>query len=136
MDSFLIASSMVLDQLWEHDDFWEHFDSAGYDLRAAAKLIPGVFRQAYVDFCSQVPADPLAEMQQDAIDQIMLQMVRSTSFLEIWPNWDEDFQDQFLEEQAEPLLGIQLANKYPEKAKKIYCDAFEAYLTETAEPER
>ncbi|MBN1285908.1 MAG: hypothetical protein JXB47_10960 [Anaerolineae bacterium] len=134
MDSFVIASSMVLDRLWEDEAFWAHFDAAGYDLRAAAKLIPIVFRQAYIDFCARVPAERLAELQQEAIDQLMLQMVRSPSFIEIWPNWDEAYQEQFLEEQAEPALGVRLAALYPEPAQQAYCAAFDAYLDKHPNP--
>ncbi len=133
MDQFAVASSAVLDLLWQHEDFCAHFDALGYDLRAVAKLVPTVFRSAYLKFRAGISTIELEDLQQDAIDELMLQMVRNPTFVDVWRTWDDDYRDQFLEHQAEEPLGMRLAERYPEQAKAAYCEAFDAWLAENAD---
>ncbi len=128
MDQFEMASSAVLDCLWQNETFPDHFYQAGYDLREAAKLISQVFRDAYLTFRASVPTDALENLQQDVIDELMLQMVRNPAFIDVWRAWSSDYREHFLDQQSEQPLAVRLAQTYPEQAARIYKDAFDAWL--------
>ncbi len=136
MDPFTIASSAVLDYLWDDPAFREHFYAHGYELRDLAPLVVDVFRTAYLRFRKSIPPEELKIIRRKVIEELMLELVKNPAFMEAWHAWDRTYQERFLAEQSERPFALRLLKLYAEEASAAYKQAFDAALGADSSEER
>lgn len=127
MDQFTIASSAVLDLLWDDPAFRAHFHASGYELRDLARLLDAVFRPAYLRFRESVPENERDIIWRGVVEELVLELLENPAFMSAWRDWDSEYRQNFMAVQAEHPFGVRLAKLYTDAARAAYQQAFDAY---------
>lgn len=122
------AASAVLDNLWEDWDFRAFFHTRGYELVDLGSLVSAVFVPAYLAVKRSLTGGQLEMLEAQVTEDVLAPLHNRPSFREAWDQWDQATRDQFLREQSEMQLGLQLVSAYRPALSKAYQDAFLKHL--------
>ncbi|MBN1563230.1 MAG: hypothetical protein JXA10_05290 [Anaerolineae bacterium] len=123
------AASLVLDTLWEDDDFRDFFYDHDYELADLGPLIHDVFVPAYRQVKGLLKSDELAMLEAQVTQDLLEPLYDRPSFREMWESWDEPTREAFLREQSEMQLAQLLMMVYDRQLEEAYRGAFLDHLS-------
>jgi hypothetical protein len=124
------AASLVLDTLWDDDDFRVFFYDYGYELADLGPLTHDVFVSAYRRVKGMLRGDELAMLEAQVTQDLLEPLYDRPNFREMWESWDEPTREAFLREQSEMQLAQLLMMVYTPQLEEAYRGAFLDYLSE------
>ncbi len=122
------AASVVLDALWERQDFRAFFYRHNYALPDLGPLIHRVFVPAYLRVKESLQGGELELLEAQVADDVLVPLYRRPNFRKMWDSWDQETRDVFVREQIEMALARELLRHYETLFLNAYYQAFEAYL--------
>jgi hypothetical protein len=122
------AASLVLDMLWEDDDFRVFFYDQDYVLADLGPLTHDVFVPAYLTVKRLLRSAELGMLEAQVTEDLLTPLYDQPNFREAWESWDQETRHAFLREQSEMHLARLLMMVYDSFLAEAYQEAFLDYL--------
>ena len=122
------AASVVLDALWEGDDFRTFVYDLGYELAELGPLTHDVFVPAYLKIKRSMQGGELEMLEAQVTEDILGPLYDRPSFREIWEAWDQATREEFVREQSEMEMARLLVMVYEAQLGDEFRQAFLAYV--------
>ena len=122
------AASVVLDTLWEGDDFRTFFYELGYELAELGPLTHDVFVPAYLRVKETLQGGELEMLEAQVTEDMLGPLYDRPTFREAWDTWDQATREEFVREQSEMELARLLVMVYDAQLDEEYRQSFLNYL--------
>lgn len=122
------AASLVLDTLWDDDEFRDFFYDYEHELADLGPLIHDVFVPAYLRVKQLLQSGELSILEAQVTEDLLAPLYDRSTFREMWESWDQATRNEFLREQSEMKLAQLLMMVYDLQLAEAYRAAFLDHL--------
>jgi hypothetical protein len=122
------AASVVLDELWESNDFRAFFYGLGYELADLGPLTHDLFVPAYLHVKQRLQGGELEMLEAQVTEDILGPLYDRPNFREIWEEWDQATREEFVREQSEMEMARLLVMVYDAQLDEEYREMFLEYI--------
>jgi hypothetical protein len=122
------AASVVLDELWNDDNFRSFIYDYGHELADLGPLTHMIFAPAYCQFKSSLRGGELDMLEAQVTQDLLGPFYNRPSFREMWEAWDQATRDAFLSEQSEMKLAEMLVMVFQPQLDAAFREAFLGYI--------